>query len=62
VHLRRLPRYAVSPTALLDLSGVSDRLERSAPERWRAAASAVAQRLWLTTSMLCPSGSRTNAP
>jgi hypothetical protein len=28
---------------------------------WRAA-SAMAQRLWLTTSTLCPSGSSTNAP
>jgi len=31
-------------------------------EMWRAASLAMAQRLWLTTSMLCPSGSRTNAP
>src|SRR5204863_9555992 len=29
---------------------------------WRAASSSMAQRLWLTTSTLCPSGSRTNAP
>jgi hypothetical protein len=31
-------------------------------ENWRAASSAMAQRLWLTTSTLCPSGSRTKAP
>ena len=31
-------------------------------ETWRAASLAMAQRLWLTTSTLCPSGSRTNAP
>src|SRR3954447_4430072 len=36
--------------------------ERLTCEMWRAASSAVAQRLWLTTSTLCPSGSRTNAP
>src|SRR5829696_7600109 len=47
-----------------DLVGpvASDRLKRLACEMWRAASSAVAQRLWLTTSTLCPSGSRTNAP
>jgi hypothetical protein len=39
----------------------SDRLKRLACEMWRAAASAMAQRLWLTTSTLCTSGSRTNA-
>jgi EmrB/QacA subfamily drug resistance transporter len=31
-------------------------------ENRRAASSAMAQRLWLTTSTLCPSGSRTKAP
>jgi hypothetical protein len=31
-------------------------------EMWRAASLAMAQRLWLTTSTLCPSGSRTKAP
>src|ERR687891_1213527 len=40
----------------------SHRLKRLACEMLRAAASAMAQRLWLTTSTLCPSGSRTNAP
>ena len=47
-----------------DLAGpvASDRLKRLAYEMWRAASSAMAQRLWLTTSTLCPSGSRTNAP
>jgi hypothetical protein len=40
----------------------SDRLNRLACEMWRAAWSAMAQPLWLTTSTLCPSGSRTNAP
>ncbi len=40
----------------------SDRLKRLACEMWRAASSAMAQRLWLTTSTLCRSGSRTNAP
>jgi FAD/FMN-containing dehydrogenase len=32
------------------------------PEAGGAGDVALAQRLWLTTSMLCPSGSRTNAP
>jgi hypothetical protein len=31
-------------------------------EMWRAASLAIVQRLWLTTSTLCPSGSRTKAP
>lgn len=35
---------------------------RPSREMWRAASSVIAQRLWLTTSTLCPSGSRTNAP
>jgi hypothetical protein len=35
---------------------------RPSREMWRAASSSMAQRLWLTTSTLCPSGSRTNAP
>ncbi len=35
---------------------------RPSREMCRAASSAMAQRLWLTTSTLCPSGSRTNAP
>ncbi len=39
-----------------------DRLKRSVSEIWRAASAAMAHRLWWTTSMLCPSGSRTNAP
>jgi hypothetical protein len=39
-----------------------ERREASA-EMWWADSSATAQpRLWLTTSMLCPSGSSTNAP
>ncbi len=39
-------------------------LQRGEPsgEMWRAASLAMAQRLWLTTSTLCPSGSRTKAP
>jgi hypothetical protein len=35
---------------------------RPSREMCRAASSVIAQRLWLTTSTLCPSGSRTNAP
>jgi Phage integrase family len=34
---------------------------RPSREMWRAASWVIAQRLWLTTSTLCPSGSRTNA-
>ena len=43
---------------------LQDTLERGdalAGDVW-AAASSMAQRLWLTTSTLCPSGSRTKAP
>jgi hypothetical protein len=48
-------------TKLLALMESKSTGEAQAP-RAIAASSAMAQRLWLTTSTLCPSGSRTKAP
>jgi hypothetical protein len=67
---QRVPASTARPAALEREAKMFKRgrdalveLREASVELWWADLSATAQpRLWLTTSMLCPSGSSTNAP